>query len=107
VVAQRKRTRLKRFLIATDLSSRAEKAMTRAVQLADEHRAALTIVHILTAQGGEGTRSPRQVALRTEEQLRRKVEAFSRKKNGVVTVRVLPARRSWRLSARPGTKEQT
>jgi hypothetical protein len=32
---------LKRFLVATDLSSRAENAVARAVQLADEHRATL------------------------------------------------------------------
>jgi nucleotide-binding universal stress UspA family protein len=89
VVEQGKRTRFKRFLIATDLSARAEKAMARAVQLADEHRAALTVVHILTGDGGRGTRSPRQVAVRIEEDLRRKVEALSRKKNGMATVRVL------------------
>jgi nucleotide-binding universal stress UspA family protein len=89
VVEQGKRTRLKKFLIATDLSSRAEKAMARAVQLADEHGGALTVVHILTGEAGAGTRSPRQVAVRIEEDLRGKVEALSRKKNGVATVRVL------------------
>ena len=90
MVEQEKRRRLKKFLVATDLSARADKAMARAVQLADEHRAALTVVHILTGEGGGGTRRRRQVAVRIEEDLRRKVEALSRKKNGVVTVRVLP-----------------
>jgi nucleotide-binding universal stress UspA family protein len=84
-----KRMRLKRFLIATDLSSRAEKAVGRAVQLAEEHRGTLTILHILTRQAGYETRT-QQIASKIEKDLRRKVEALAAKKSSVASVRALP-----------------
>jgi nucleotide-binding universal stress UspA family protein len=84
-----KRMRLKRFLIATDLSSRAEKAVGRAVQLAEEHRGTLTVLHILTRQAGYETRT-QQIASKIEKDLRRKVEALAAKKSSVASVRALP-----------------
>jgi nucleotide-binding universal stress UspA family protein len=82
-------SRLKRFLIATDLSSRAGKAIGRAVQLAEEHRGTLTVLHILIGEAGYETHT-KQITSKIEKDLRRKVEALSSKKNGVATVRVLP-----------------
>jgi len=41
VTERRKILGLKRLLVATDLSSRAEKAIARAVQLAEEHSGTL------------------------------------------------------------------
>jgi nucleotide-binding universal stress UspA family protein len=84
-----KRMRLKRFLIATDLSSRAEKAIGRAVRLAEEHGGALTVLYILTGEAGYETPT-QEIASKIEKDLRRKVEAFSPKKGSVATVRVLP-----------------
>jgi nucleotide-binding universal stress UspA family protein len=66
-----KRMRLKRFLIATDLSSRAEKAIGRAVQLAEEHRGTLTVLHILTGGRGYETRT-QQIASKIKNDLHRK-----------------------------------
>lgn len=80
---------LKRFLIATDLSSRAEKAMGRAVQLAEEHRGTLTVLHILTGEAGYETRT-QQIVSKIEKDLRRKVAALSPKKGNVASVRALP-----------------
>ena len=46
----RKALHLKRFLVATDLSSRAQKAIARAVQLAEEHGGTLTVLHVLAGK---------------------------------------------------------
>jgi nucleotide-binding universal stress UspA family protein len=81
-------SRLKRFLVATDLSSRAEKAISRAVQLAEEHRGTLAVLHILTGEAGYETRT--QIASKIEKDLRRKVEALFPKKESVASVRALP-----------------
>lgn len=41
------RPKLKRVLVATDLSPRARRAFARAAQIADEHHAAITILHVI------------------------------------------------------------
>ena len=46
------RVDLSRILVATDFAPRVEKAIACAVQVADEHAAALTIVHLLTVAAG-------------------------------------------------------
>jgi nucleotide-binding universal stress UspA family protein len=84
-----KRMRLKRFLIATDLSSRARKAVARAVQLAEKHEGTLTVLHVLAGKAGYKART-QEIASKIEEDLRREVEALSSKKDRVATVRVLP-----------------
>lgn len=40
-------TTIKQLLVATDLSARADRALTRAVQLAKAHAAALTVMHVV------------------------------------------------------------
>jgi nucleotide-binding universal stress UspA family protein len=85
----RKALHLERFLVATDLSSRAQKAVARAVQLAKEHGGILTVLHVLAGEAGYETRT-QQSASKIEKDLRRKVEALSPKKDRVTTVRVVP-----------------
>lgn len=84
----RKVLNLKRLLVATDLSSRADKAIARAVQLAEEHRGTLTVLHILTGAAGDET-DRLQIASQIEKDLRRKLEALSPKKDALASVRVL------------------
>jgi nucleotide-binding universal stress UspA family protein len=79
---------LSRILVATDLSPRAEKAITRAVQVADEHGAALTILHVLTAAAGDKLRH-RQVALQVEKDLRRNLATLPYAQDGMATIRVV------------------
>jgi nucleotide-binding universal stress UspA family protein len=63
---------LRRILVGTDLSARADRAIVRAAQLADQHGATVTLVHVLTeAAGGEARH--RKIALQVEKDLRRKV----------------------------------
>ena len=88
VTERRKIVGLKRLLVATDLSSRAEKAIARAVQLAEEHSGTLSILHILTGASGHETERP-QIASRIEKDLRRKLEALSLKRTVLASVRVL------------------
>jgi len=86
--AARKKPGLKRLLVATDLSPRAEKAMARAVRLAGEQRGALTVLHV--AAGGsvdDAGRSPS--ASQIEKNLRRKIEALSAKWKVSMSVGVL------------------
>ena len=79
---------LSRILVATDLSPRAQKAIARAAQLADEHGAALTILHVLTDAAGNKARQ-REVALQVEKDLRRKVGTLSSGPDGRATIRVV------------------
>jgi len=85
----RKALHLERFLVATDLSSRAQKAIARAAQLVEEHGGTLTVLHVLAGAAGYEAHS-QQIASQIEKDLRRKVEALSPKKDRVATVRVLP-----------------
>src|SRR5689334_14475083 len=79
---------LKRLLVATDLSSRAEKALARAVRLVEEHGATLSVVHILTGALGNKTERLR-IASQIEKDLLRNLEDLSLKKKALVSVRVL------------------
>jgi nucleotide-binding universal stress UspA family protein len=84
----RKALVLKRFLVATDLSARAEKAVARAVQLAKEHRATLTVLHVRAGEAGHETRT-QQIVRKIEEDLARKVEALHPRTDGSTTIRAL------------------
>lgn len=78
---------LSRILVASDLSAGAEKAITRAVQLADEHRATLTILHVLPdAVGNEA--SKRQIVLQVEKYLRRKVMKLPAHREKTMSIQV-------------------
>jgi nucleotide-binding universal stress UspA family protein len=85
---RRKILGLKRLLVATDLSSRAEKALARAVRLVEEHGATLSVVHILTGALGNKTERLR-IASQIEKDLLRNLEDLSLKKKALVSVRVL------------------
>jgi nucleotide-binding universal stress UspA family protein len=89
MIGPRKALRLKSFLVATDLSSRAQKVVARALQLAEEHGGTLTVLHVLAGAAGyeAGTE---EIASKIEKDLRRKVEALSPQKDRVANVRVLP-----------------
>lgn len=78
---------LSRILAATDLSARAEKAIARAVQLADEHRATLTILHVLPDAVGDEA-SKRQIVLQVEKYLQRKVTKLSPHHDKTVSIQV-------------------
>jgi universal stress protein E len=79
---------LSRILVATDLSPRAQKAIARAIMLAAELGAALTILHVLTAVTGNKVRQ-RQVALQVEKDLRRDIATLSSAHDGRATIRVV------------------
>jgi universal stress protein E len=79
---------LSRILVATDLSPRAQKAIARAIMLAAEQGAALTILHVLTAETGNKVRQ-RQVALQVEKDLRRDIATLSSAQDGRATIRVV------------------
>ena len=78
---------LSRILGATDLSPRAVKAVARAVQLADEHRATLTILHVLPDALGDEA-SKRQIVLQVEQYLHRKVIKLSPDREKTVSIEV-------------------
>ena len=78
---------LSRILVATDLSAGAEKAVARAVQLADEHRATLTILHVLPDAVGDEA-SKRQIVLQVEKYLQRKVTKLSPHHEKTVSIQV-------------------
>src|SRR5438128_701088 len=85
---RRKILGLKRLLIATDLSSRTEKAIARAVQLAEEHNGTLSVLHILTGASGHETERS-QIVSRIEKDLHHKLEALSLKRTTLASVRIL------------------
>ncbi|MBI4525404.1 MAG: universal stress protein [Deltaproteobacteria bacterium] len=78
---------LKRLLVATDFSPRADVAMRRAVQIVSEHGAALTLFHVSDPDARDDALA-RQLALDAEETLRRKIRALSLPDNAAATVRV-------------------
>jgi len=78
---------LSRIIVATDLSAGAEKAVARAVQLADEHRATLTILHVLPDAVGDEA-SKRQIVLQVDKYLRRKVIKLSPHREKTVSIQV-------------------
>ena len=78
---------LSKILVATDLSAGGEKAVARAVQLADEHRATLTILHVLPEAVGDEA-SKRQIVLQVEKYLHRKVIKLSPHREKTVSMEV-------------------
>jgi nucleotide-binding universal stress UspA family protein len=76
---------LKKILVASDLSPRAEKALTRAVQVAREHEAALTALHVLE----DGAQDETQAAAASEAALRHACSLVSSGYDGPMTVRVV------------------
>lgn len=94
---------LSRILAATDLSARAEKAIARAVQLADEHRATLTILHVLPDALGDEA-SKRQIVLQVEESLHRKVIKLSPHREKTVSIQVATGRASVEIIRRAREK---
>lgn len=79
---------LRKILVATDLSPRAEKAVARAMQLAEEHNSVLVVVHVLSSAVGDKTRTRERVS-KIEEDLRRKVQVRSHQNGRTVKIRVL------------------
>jgi hypothetical protein len=71
----RKILSLKRLLVATDLSSRAE-AIARAVQLTGEHSGRLSVLHVLTGVSRHET-GRREIASQIEKDLLRNLEDLS------------------------------
>ena len=94
---------LSRILVATDLSARAEKAIARAVQLADEHRATLTILHVLPDAVGDES-SKRQIVLQVEKYLQRKVIKLSPHREKKVSIQVDTGRASVEIIRRAREK---
>lgn len=85
---RRKKRDLKRLLVATDVSSRAEKAIARAVRLTEEHSGTVSVLHIARGASEDETERLR-IASQIEKDLRRKVEAHSLERNTSISVRVL------------------
>jgi nucleotide-binding universal stress UspA family protein len=83
----RKGSNLRKILVATDFSPRAEIAIERAVQLAEEHSATLTVLHVMTEALREQA-GKRQIALKMEKDLRRKLIALSPRHENTMTIQV-------------------
>jgi len=97
---------LRKILVATDLSPRAEKAVARAMQLAEQHNSALTVVHVLSVAAKDKTRT-RETAAKIEEDLRRKVHVRSHRNGRSVKIRVLSGTPFVEISAGRGRKKPT
>jgi nucleotide-binding universal stress UspA family protein len=80
---------LKKILVATDFSTRAEKALARAAQLAEEHKAALAILYVQHEAARHGETEARQVAAEVQDNLRRKVQGFALPHDGPATTQVV------------------
>jgi nucleotide-binding universal stress UspA family protein len=83
----RKESNLRKILVATDFSLRAEIAIERAAQLAEEHSATVTVLHVMTEALREQARK-RQIALRMEKDLRRKLAALSPRHENTITIQI-------------------
>ncbi len=79
---------LQRILVANDLSPRAEKALTRAMQLAVEHRATLTVLHVMEERAQDETEI-QQMTEKIAEALRQQTERFTPHPLGAVTTQVV------------------
>jgi universal stress protein E len=82
------RVQLKRLLVASDLSARAEKALPRAAQVAEEHKGTLTVFHVLEGAARDQAQT-QQIAVKVEEALCQKVEAFSLPHDETLTAQVV------------------
>ncbi len=78
----------RRLLVATDLSSRAERAMGRAVLAAEEYGATISVLHVLTAKVKNAVQR-RQIVLKIEKDLRRTIDELSPRHKRNVTIRVV------------------
>jgi nucleotide-binding universal stress UspA family protein len=76
---------LKKILVASDLSPRADHAVVRAVQLAQEQHAGLTVLHVLD----RGLADDAQVVNTVEQELRQRVETLTPVPDGTMTTRVV------------------
>jgi nucleotide-binding universal stress UspA family protein len=78
---------LKRLLVATDFSPRADVALGRAVQIVSEHGAALSLFHVRDADARDDMVA-RQLTQGVEEALRQKMDKLSLPDKAAGTVRV-------------------
>ncbi len=78
---------LKRLLVATDFSQRADIALKRAVQIVNEHGAALTLLHVCDADSRDDVLT-RQLMVDAEETLRQTIRTLSLPDSAAATVRV-------------------
>jgi nucleotide-binding universal stress UspA family protein len=78
---------LKRLLVATDFSPRADAAPRRAVQIASEHGAMLTLFHVCDPDVPDGMPA-QQATINAEKRLRQQISALSLPHQTVATVRV-------------------
>jgi nucleotide-binding universal stress UspA family protein len=78
---------LKRLLVTTDFSRRADMAVRRAVQIASESGAALTLFHVCDADVLDDMLA-QQVAVNAEKRLHQQISAFSLPQQAAATVRV-------------------
>jgi nucleotide-binding universal stress UspA family protein len=78
---------LKRLLVATDFSPRAEIALRRAVQIVSEPGAALCLFHVRDADARD-ERVSRQLTPSVEEALRQKIDKLSLPDKAAGTVRI-------------------
>ncbi|HEX9870331.1 MAG TPA: universal stress protein [Candidatus Tectomicrobia bacterium] len=79
---------LKRIMIASDLSPRADRALTRAVQLTTEQGAALTVLHVLEALSLT-EELVHQTAAEAEKNLRQKIGVLPCQPGEAVTIRTV------------------
>jgi nucleotide-binding universal stress UspA family protein len=77
----------KRLLVATDFSPRADMALGRAVKIAGEHGAGLTLFHVCDVDAGHDM--IQQLSVEAERRLHRQISALSLPEEAVLTVRVV------------------
>ena len=77
----------KRLMVGTDFSSRADAALQRAVQIANEHGAALTLFHACDIGAGDDAQG-RKLIVGAEETARQKIRSLSLPDKIAATVRV-------------------
>jgi len=78
---------LKRLLVATDFSPRADVALGRAVQIVSEHGAGLSLFHVRDADARDDMVS-RQLTPSVEEALRQKIDKLSLPDKAAATFRI-------------------
>ncbi len=83
-----RRSGLHRVLIASDLSPRAEKALARAGHIAGEHKAALTVLHVIEDAWDDGAQAKR-IAAKSKLDVGQKIKALSLPRGRSVTIDIL------------------
>lgn len=83
-------TRLRRLLLASDLSARSDRALERGIALARQHRAHLTILHVIDEELPEVVRN--QLAGAAEAEIEAALEKFGAPDGFDVSICVLPGR---------------